>query len=221
MRIQSGNTLAISLFLFIVPDLDAQATAPQITVGFVNKAKVDPKALRQGLEFAAMILRGTGVALVSLDCSMETTGLTPPCAGFTAPNQISIRLIRRRQKEAGEVGFRKLGFADGLDGRPGSGTVYLFCEMIEPAARDWRIPLQDILGVVIAHEIGHLLIAPGHSETGIMRSQLEEVEWRKASQGLLRFTPKQAMMIKEGVLSRSRQLALVGSKVPGPNHPAQ
>jgi len=200
MKVRHGNTLTISLFLMLIPELGAQAGMPYITAGFVNKAEVDAKALRQGLEFAAMILRGTGVSLLSLDCS--TAGRSAPCSGFTGPNQISIRLIRRPQKESRETGFRKLGFADVLDRRPGSGAVYLFYEMIEAAARDRRVPLQDVLGVVITHEIGHLLLAPGHSDKGIMRSQLEEREWRKASQGMLRFTPRQAEIIREGVASR-------------------
>ena len=203
MRIQNGKTLGIGLFLIIVPDLGAQARMPQITVGFVNKADVDSKALRQGLEFAAMILRWTGVSLVSLDCSLDGSATTPPCSGFTGPNQISIRLIRRPQKAAGEIGFQKLGFADELATRPGSGIVYLYYEMIETVARDREVPLRLVLGVVITHEIGHLLIARGHSDAGIMRRRLEEQEWRKASQGLLRFTPQQAKIIREGALSRS------------------
>jgi hypothetical protein len=204
MRIQSGKTLAVSLFLIMVPDISAQTSMPQITTSFINKVGVDRKALQQGLKFAAMILQRTGVELLTVDCSLEATRSVPPCSGFTGPNQISIRLVRRLQKETNEIGFRKLGFADELDTTPGSGIVYLFCEMIEAAARDQRVPLQDVIGVVITHEIGHLLIAPGHADRGIMRSQLEAGEWRKASQGMLGFTHQQAEIIREGVLSRNR-----------------
>jgi len=204
MRIQSGRTLAISLFLIIVPNISAQASMPQITAGFINKAGVDRKALKQGLKFAAMILRSTGVELLTVDCSLEATRSVPPCSGFTGPSQISIRLIRRPQKGTDEIGCQKLGFADELDTTPGSGIVYLFGDMIETAARDQRVPLQDVLGVAITHEIGHLLIARGHADRGIMRSQLEAGEWRKASQGMLGFTPRQAEIIREGVLSRNR-----------------
>jgi hypothetical protein len=170
---------------------------------FINKAGVDRKALQQGLKFAAMILRSTGVELLTVDCSLDASQAAPPCSGFTGPSQISIRLIRRPQKGAGEIGCQKLGFADQLDTTPGSGVVYLFGDRIETAARDQRVPLQDVLGVVITHEIGHLLIAPGHADRGIMRSQLEAGEWRKASQGMLGFTPRQAEIIREGVLSET------------------
>jgi hypothetical protein len=204
MQIQSGNTLAISLFLIIVANISAQASMPQITAGFINKAGVDRKALKRGLEFVAMILRSTGVELLTVDCSLEATRSVPPCSGFTGPSQISIRLIRRPQKGTDDIGCRQLGFADKLDTQAGSGTVYLFREMIEAVVRDRGVPLQDVLGVVITHEIGHVLIALGHSGTGIMRSGLGESEWLKASQGMLGFTPRQAEIIREGVLSRNR-----------------
>ena len=135
MRIQSGKTLAIGLFLTIVPDVSAQAEMPQITVGFVNRAEVDRKSLKQGLEFAAMILRRTGVELLTVDCSLEATRSVPPCSGFTGPGQISIRIIRRPQKATDEIGCRKLGFADELDTTPGNGIVYLFGDVIETVAK--------------------------------------------------------------------------------------
>ena len=200
MRIQSGKTLAVSLLITLVPNISAQAE--MVTVGFVNRADVDPKALKHGLEFSAMILRSTGVDLSTVDCSLGASRATPPCSGFTGPNQISIRFIRRPQKGADEIGCRKLGFAVALDTTPGYGIVYLFGDVIAVVAKDRRVPQQDVLGVAITHEIGHLLIAPGHSEMGIMRSRLEESEWRKAAQGLLGFTPRQAEIIREGVASR-------------------
>ena len=54
------------------------------------------------------------------------------------------------------------------------------------------------LRLVIIHEIGQLLLGLGHSNTGIMQSQLEPEEWRRASQGMLRFTPEQPQLIKSG-----------------------
>ena len=63
---------------------------PQITIGLINKAGVDPKALQHGLEFAAMILRSTGVDLLAVDCSLDASRTHYPCSGFTGPNQISI-----------------------------------------------------------------------------------------------------------------------------------
>ena len=204
MKIKSGKTLAISFFLGIVADMSAQATRPQINVGLVNTADMDPKALNAALKLAAMIVSRTGVELLLVDCSHEKSEPAPPCAGFTGPSQISIRLIRRLHKGSSAVGFGKLGRADRLEAWPGSGSVYVFCEMIEAVAKDRMAPLQDILGVVVAHEIGHLLIGPGHSATGLMQRKFRERQWGEAAQGTLRFTPWQAEIIRNGALNRNR-----------------
>ena len=53
-----------------------------------------------------------------------------------------------------------------------------------------------ILGNVIAHEIGHILLGPGsHSETGIMSFPWGRKQLLDASRGLLLFTPEQARNI--------------------------
>jgi hypothetical protein len=58
--------------------------------------------------------------------------------------------------------------------------------------------IPSLLGDVIAHELGHLLLPPpGHSPTGIMRAELETRSW-----GLRTFTSLQA----REVLSRLRAL---------------
>jgi len=64
---------------------------------------------------------------------------------------------------------------------------------------DRTIP--SLLGDVIAHELGHLLLPPpGHSLDGIMRAELETRSWAFRT-----FTPPQA----REVLSRLRQLPSV------------
>jgi hypothetical protein len=55
-----------------------------------------------------------------------------------------------------------------------------------------------VLGYVIAHELGHLLLGvQSHSRSGIMSHPFDGRELLLASQGLLRFTPSQAKRIRE------------------------
>jgi hypothetical protein len=55
-----------------------------------------------------------------------------------------------------------------------------------------------VLGYVIAHELGHLVLgAESHFPSGIMSYPFDRREARLASQGLLRFTPSQASRIRE------------------------
>jgi hypothetical protein len=54
-----------------------------------------------------------------------------------------------------------------------SGRAYIFSDRIARLARSAREPFETVLGRVLAHEVGHLVLpAQGHSDNGIMRSSL-------------------------------------------------
>ena len=60
-----------------------------------------------------------------------------------------------------------------------------------------------VLGLAIAHEIGHLLLPDNsHSRRGIMRGRLDRRDLRLATFGDLVFTPQQADSIRAEVARR-------------------
>ena len=57
----------------------------------------------------------------------------------------------------------------------------------------WRVNLAEILGSVMAHEMGHLLLGSNaHAISGIMRAHWESGELRRIAMGTLVFLPEQA-----------------------------
>jgi hypothetical protein len=61
---------------------------------------------------------------------------------------------------------------------------------------DW--PVKDLLAVVIAHELAHLLLPPGsHSPDGLMRKGWDVAELRRFQARSLAFTPEQTALIRE------------------------
>ena len=61
---------------------------------------------------------------------------------------------------------------------------------------DFELPL--ILGCVMAHEIGHLLLGPkSHSDSGIMQPRWENKQVRQGMTGTLLFTQVQAKHFRE------------------------
>jgi hypothetical protein len=67
-----------------------------------------------------------------------------------------------------------------------------------------------LLGDVIAHEIGHLLLGTNsHSPTGIMSARWDRDYLRLALMGLQLFSPEQSSAMRETVLRRTGGL-LVG-----------
>jgi hypothetical protein len=70
---------------------------------------------------------------------------------------------------------------------------------------DWNVSLSDILGNVMAHELGHLLLGSNsHSGAGIMRAHWQGEELHRLSRGNLRFTSEQSNHMR-GKLSGGNQ----------------
>ena len=76
---------------------------------------------------------------------------------------------------------------------PGSQTVFVFAARAKLLAEANHQNLGALLGHVMAHEVGHLLLPAGHTSTGLMRASLNV---QLASQGVLWFSPRQAVQIR-------------------------
>ena len=94
------------------------------------------------------------------------------------------------------VGPMVLGIA--VRGANYSGRLaYVFYDRVEPLARKHQISDASLLGVAIAHEIGHLLLPYGsHSSSGLMQGDWDDRQFLLARARLLRFTPQQAELIR-------------------------
>ena len=78
-----------------------------------------------------------------------------------------------------------------------SGTAWVFFQRVQVAVRASAAPEAIILGHVIAHELGHLLIGSrDHRVSGLMT---ETLSFTDAEQGILRFLPEDVRQIRERV----------------------
>jgi hypothetical protein len=89
-------------------------------------------------------------------------------------------------------GDRILGRAPGTGSEPGR-IAYVYHHRLERLTREIGQDPADILALVLAHEIGHLLLPLGaHSEHGVMRARWRTDELRRLDVGRLGFTAEQA-----------------------------
>jgi hypothetical protein len=94
---------------------------------------------------------------------------------------------------------------DAVGSTPGSRTergriAYVFYDRLRTIATAAHQDDGDSLGVVIAHEIGHLLLPYGsHSETGLMRALWSARDFRSIDFRTLAFTSSQASDIRRRV----------------------
>jgi hypothetical protein len=78
--------------------------------------------------------------------------------------------------------------------------VQVFFRQVWLFARDYRVDPGAMLGHVIAHEVGHVLLATHlHSATGLMRGAWDDAQMRDVARGELTFTDRQARRIRSAI----------------------
>ncbi|MBI2680014.1 MAG: hypothetical protein HYX25_03280 [Candidatus Solibacter usitatus] len=98
-----------------------------------------------------------------------------------------------------------------------SGSVVhslVFLDRIEELARTSGSTVV-ILGHAMAHEIGHLLMGPAHSEIGLMRPRWDRGDIKTAARGRLRFTPAQTEALRARVAQRADEAGLRAGRAAG------
>ena len=73
----------------------------------------------------------------------------------------------------------------------------VFYAEVELIQQEAGLSAEAILGLVIAHELGHLLLGSNsHATTGIMRANWKKQDLSLASKGMLGFTEHQAQQMR-------------------------
>jgi hypothetical protein len=105
---------------------------------------------------------------------------------------LSRSMVSRRPWPAGAIGTAVVAPEGG--GR----IAYVLYDRLKDAATNADWPVKDLLAVVIAHELAHLLLPPGsHSPDGLMRKGWDVAELRRFQASSLAFTPDQTALIRE------------------------
>jgi hypothetical protein len=210
--------LAIGLvlgFLFSVTSWARQSSpalstdeGQQITIGAYNYAHAAPDALLKAERVTDGILRVAGVAIVWLVCSADESSPTNPgCANLVGPMKLTLHII---PKDAA-VRLRLKSEVFGIAAEGGEGEfacdAWVFYDKINAAAEQTGLGLPQILGAVIAHELGHLFLgANSHSKIGLMRAHWSREVLLAADLGELDFSDAERARIRNSVVARHQAL---------------
>jgi hypothetical protein len=183
---------------------------PQITFRVYNYARVAPGVLTESEQQAAMIFTRVGVDTAWVDCppSPQEIERYSACSADLGATDVAVRILSRpmsgrlRRLPAPDAA---LGFAIPISPQGPLGFVYVLYHRVEEQARDGSASAGQILGGVIAHEVGHLLLGPrAHSAAGIMRAHWSTRELTLASRSHLAFVPQQAERLRAELLARTK-----------------
>ena len=85
-------------------------------------------------------------------------------------------------------------------------VLSLYYDAISEVAKQYGASVGHVLGIALAHEMGHVLLPPpSHSATGIMQASWEGDDLRHALLGDVAFTEQQSVMMRERLARRGRR----------------
>lgn len=176
----------------------------RLTLRVYNYVPADPQVLARAEKVANAIFEELGIEISWMDCTPLRGELLPDptCPSDMGAGDLVLRFFPRRMAIKLATPNEPLGFAQQCPETEPACELTVFYFRVDELAAEGRRP-ELILGHVIAHEVAHVLIGPGHSEDGIMRREWSREELRRMSLGLqLGFTSEQSRQLLNAVLRR-------------------
>ncbi len=193
----------------------ASETSPAITIHMHNYARVDPKILAEAEEVTTGIFREAGLETRWADSVLNAKDDPEPFASHLTYSFADIQLSILPPEMSDRFGLPNNVM--GMVPRTDAQIAYVFDSKVEALFQttlsayrtghiERRVSESQILGIAIAHELGHLLLdLQGHSAEGIMRGEWGLRDLRNATFGMLLFTPEQVEVLRANARSRNTQ----------------
>jgi hypothetical protein len=205
----------LALAALTTPFVSLDAAAPtrlpagtdRLTILVQDLAETAPHIVEGAIETARRILAEAGVAADWFVCPDARQAADRPaaCDAPAGPWALRIRLISDEKARLFPLAENNFGFAlPGKAGELGS-LASVFVERTERHARCIKVSEAVLLGHMMAHELGHLLLGESsHAASGIMTARFKARHLQAAGQGGLGFFDAQAKAMRAQV---SRRLA--------------
>ena len=198
---------------FISLGQSAAASAPEgspvLTIHVASRTEVDSMTLIQAEKTATTIFKKAGIETRWVDPALMSNNEPARWGGSFPLSHLQLTIIPSFMADRLGLPYNLPDDALGLT--PGSGpgrqSVYVLYDRIDALAMKHitytHANTAQVLGHVIAHEIGHLLLnVQTHSATGIMRGHLDLWALRNAGYGHLLFTRQEAGAIRAEINRR-------------------
>jgi hypothetical protein len=192
-RLGTGSMVLATVWTMAGRVAEAQVAPVPLSVAIHDYAALPPPVVERAKGVAATIYGRIGVSVKWLEESQVGAELpTNPAACPDSPAAlIHVRLFGRSlhsRRPPGDLGFSVSGTT----------LASVLVERVENLAIRMNQNVGALLGVVIAHEIGHLLLPPNSHAPGVMAAK---IDFSRIEQGGPSFDPGQATMIRARIAS--------------------
>ena len=148
-----------------------------IVIQFANLAGTPPASVREAQESVA-------VMLADIDVTVEWTQATNAAPGGSQVIRLTMLPYEGGALQSHERSVMGAATRTAL----GTGVAWVYYQRVLEQAAHYDVPPARLLACVMAHEIGHLVLAsPDHERDGLMRGVWNAADFRRASIGQLRF----------------------------------
>jgi hypothetical protein len=156
------------------------AQSPEAAVIVHNRAGIPAAQMSEAKIIVNRIYSSAGVRLVwySVNATLRRIAFSGP----------KLRLMVVTEAAANRIGYpaNAVAFTPGHR-RPGA-LAYVLEHRVRAVARGYSVSPAAVLGAAMAHEIGHMLLKSGHTESGLMRAEFNQADFRRLARGELLLT---------------------------------
>ncbi len=175
------------------PPVDPKSPNPGLRVRLYLHVGVEAETLRRAVETASELLAGAAVTPTWTVCPVQQRSVA--CDGPFALREVTVQLLPLRQRSDAALGFAIIG----PPGRLGR-HARVFWDGVLSVAQRHGADRAALLGHVMAHEIGHLLLGENsHSRRGLMRADWKAADFESMRALRLRFNREQAAAIEQAL----------------------
>jgi len=194
------NLLRVCVLLSFVSALtmaEGQAALhrTRIVVSVFNAAGLDPNTLREAEITAQAIFQQAGLTILWKNCPAQPGQESESCVQKMENRHLVLHIEHQPRTLAADA------YGVAFLGAVGWGMYCdVFSDRISDLHRHTRLSESRILGIVAAHELGHLLLGShAHSPSGIMRPRWRPADFSGQILGATYFSPRQAQEISDSL----------------------
>ncbi|MGQ0734400.1 MAG: hypothetical protein ACT4QD_12175 [Acidobacteriota bacterium] len=164
----SGTWWVVGLLAALASSSGSVAVQSMLVVHVDDRAGVPVREAAAAKVIVEKTFRSAGVDVVWAEGRFPVS-LRRSKAAFGDARHVAVMLVNNGEESTREATGCTLGFA-----APREAVAYAFYNRIVEATERRPADVTEVLGRVIAHEIGHLLLPPNsHARYGIMRADLD------------------------------------------------